>query len=63
MNKKLPKARSVGRVNADEILPEYDFSHAKPNKYAARYASLQEKSQRTARKHPGQPKGRRNETQ
>jgi hypothetical protein len=23
----------------DEILPEYDFSRARPNKYAARYAS------------------------
>lgn len=26
------------RVGVDEILPEYDFSRARPNKYAARYA-------------------------
>ena len=24
-------------VDTDEILPEYDFSDAKPNKYASRY--------------------------
>jgi hypothetical protein len=29
------RARQVG---ADEILPEYDFSRARPNKYASRYA-------------------------
>lgn len=27
------------RPGKDEILPEYDFSHARPNKYAARYAA------------------------
>lgn len=27
------------QVDADEILPEYDFSHARPNKYASRYAA------------------------
>ena len=34
------KARSVtGRqVGLDEILPDYNFSRARPNKYAARYA-------------------------
>ena len=26
------------RVGIDEILPEYDFSQARPNKYASRYA-------------------------
>jgi hypothetical protein len=26
------------RRGGDEILPEYDFSRARPNKYAARYA-------------------------
>ena len=26
------------RVGTDEILPEYDFSQARPNKYASRYA-------------------------
>ncbi len=25
------------QVDDDEILPEYDFSHARPNKYASRY--------------------------
>jgi hypothetical protein len=29
----------AGRVETNEILPEYDFSHAQPNKYAARYAA------------------------
>ena len=29
------RARHVG---ADEVLPEYDFSRARPNKYASRYA-------------------------
>jgi hypothetical protein len=29
----------AGRVEKDEILPEYDFSDARPNKYAARYAA------------------------
>jgi len=26
-------------VERDEILPEYDFSDARPNRYAARYAA------------------------
>ena len=26
------------KVGVDEILPEYDFSRARPNKYASRYA-------------------------
>lgn len=26
------------RVGIDEILPEYDFSRSRPNKYASRYA-------------------------
>ena len=28
---------AVGDVGADDILPEYDFSRARPNKYAALY--------------------------
>ena len=32
---KEPRTRQVG---IDEILPEYDFSRARPNKYASRYA-------------------------
>jgi hypothetical protein len=27
------------QVDADEVLPEYDFSEALPNKYASRYAA------------------------
>jgi hypothetical protein len=27
------------KVDIDEILPEYDFSRAKPNKFASRYAA------------------------
>ncbi len=39
MNKEHRKGREVGRVDVDEILPEYDFSRARPNKYASRYAA------------------------
>ena len=37
---KRPKARKARARNmrVDEILPEYDFSRARPNKYASRYA-------------------------
>lgn len=37
---KRAKARRRGPtpVASDEILPEYDFSRARPNKYAPRYA-------------------------
>ena len=37
---KRPKveSREAGSVDADEILPEYDFSRARPNKYASRFA-------------------------
>ena len=38
MKKERKKIIEAGRVDADEILPEYDFSHALPNKYASRYA-------------------------
>jgi hypothetical protein len=33
------KDREAGQVDFDEILPEYDFSRSRPNKYAARYAA------------------------
>jgi hypothetical protein len=36
------KRRSSGekdQVDIDEILPEYDFSRSRPNKYASRYAA------------------------
>ena len=33
------KSREAGRVDLDEILPEYDFSRSQPNKYASRYAA------------------------
>jgi len=39
MKKEHTRVREAGRVDADEILPEYDFSHAQPNKYASRYAA------------------------
>jgi hypothetical protein len=32
------RRRAGGRVEADDVLPEYDFGHAEPNRYAARYA-------------------------
>jgi len=37
---KRPRAREATprKVGVDEILPEYDFSRARPNKYASRYA-------------------------
>ncbi|MBM3745499.1 MAG: hypothetical protein FJW34_06860 [Acidobacteria bacterium] len=39
MNRGHAKAGAAGRVDLDEILPEYDFSRARPNKYASRYAA------------------------
>ena len=33
------KAPVENEVDADEILPEYDFSNARPNKYASRFAA------------------------
>ena len=40
MKKASPKVARARRkpVAADEMLPEYDFSNARPNPYAARYA-------------------------
>jgi hypothetical protein len=38
--KKLPsKGVATDRVDADEILPEYDFKRGSPNKFASRYAA------------------------
>ena len=37
MKKGKGKASGIDRVPVDEILPEYDFRHARPNKYASRY--------------------------
>jgi hypothetical protein len=39
MKRSATKRRVAGRVDVDEILPEYDFSRASPNKYASRYAA------------------------
>jgi hypothetical protein len=39
MNKVKSKRSEAGRVDRDDILPEYDFSRARPNKYASRYAA------------------------
>ncbi len=37
--KRTPRnSKAAVPVDADEILPEYDFSRAAPNKYASRYA-------------------------
>ncbi len=38
MNKEHCKRGKGRRVDVDDILPEYDFSRARPNKYASRYA-------------------------
>jgi hypothetical protein len=40
MTGKRPKDenRQAGPIDTAEILPEYDFSRARPNKYAARFA-------------------------
>ncbi len=38
MKKSEAKKASVRQAGADEILSEYDFSRARPNKYAPRYA-------------------------
>ena len=37
MKKVEKSAKAKPRVDSDEILPEYDFSQARPNKYASRY--------------------------
>ena len=37
--KRSPRRKSTGQADAGEILPEYDFSRAAPNKYASRYAA------------------------
>jgi hypothetical protein len=38
MRKARNKQGRTDRVGPDEILPEYDFSRSRPNKYASRYA-------------------------
>jgi hypothetical protein len=38
MKKARAKAKVVREVDHNEILPEYDFSEGRQNKYAARYA-------------------------
>jgi hypothetical protein len=35
--KKNKVSRKHSKIDPDEILPEYDFSKARPNKYASRY--------------------------
>ena len=39
MKKSLSKGVPADRVDADEILPEYDFKRGAPNKFASRYAA------------------------
>lgn len=38
MKKAQGKSKRVRQIDEDDILPEYDFSKGKRNKYAARYA-------------------------
>jgi len=38
MRKAKPKKIRTPQVEADEVLPEYDFSRSRSNKYASRYA-------------------------
>lgn len=38
MKKNRARPKKVREVPDDQILPEYDFSNARPNPYAARYA-------------------------
>jgi len=38
MRKTRPKKVRTRQVGIDEVLPEYDFSRSRPNKYASRYA-------------------------
>ena len=37
MKKAKARREPLSRFGKDDILPEYDFSRARPNKYAARY--------------------------
>jgi hypothetical protein len=39
MKRSSTKRRASSQLGAEEILPEYDFSRAAPNKYASRYAA------------------------
>jgi hypothetical protein len=39
MKRSSTERKATDQVGADETLPEYDFSHASPNKYASRYAA------------------------
>ena len=39
MKKSPSKGVPVKRVDADEILPEYDFKRSSPNKFASRYVA------------------------
>jgi len=39
MKKKHRKGQEANSIEMDEILPEYDFSRARPNKYASRYTA------------------------
>ena len=39
MKKLSSKGKASARIDADEILPEYDLSRSSPNKYATRYAA------------------------
>lgn len=38
MRKPKAKKTRTRQLGVDEVLPEYDFSRSRPNKYASRYA-------------------------
>ena len=39
MRRSTTKPKTTSQADPDEVLPEYDFRHAAPNKYASRYAA------------------------
>jgi hypothetical protein len=39
MEKAHKKSKAAGRLDRDEIMPEYDFSRAQPNRFASQYAA------------------------
>lgn len=55
MNKQRRKVRSTTKVDLDEILPEYNFSRARPNNYAPRYASHGKASEPTTKVQENDP--------
>ncbi len=40
MKKQTGKGVTANRIDADEILPQYDFKRASPNRFASRYHTI-----------------------